>query len=205
MIFALCGYHNSGKTTLGTFLVRKLKALGYKVAVVKATKEEVELTDRPDSDTFRYRESGSDIVSLFQKTLLTIYVKEIPSNKEDFLQFLQRIFWEKDLILLEGFKSFPGIPKIWVLREEDKEEELKACYSEIELFVKKGEEEKVLNYILEKLGEKREEVFLFINGKRIFLKPFIQNMLKAILLGFFKGLKEIPEDISHFEVKIKRK
>lgn len=204
LIIALCGYHNSGKTTVGTYLVERLRNLGYKIAVVKSTKEESELTDQPGSDTYRYRESGGDPVCLYQKNLLTFYIRELP-DKESFHHFLQRIFWEKDLILLEGFKSFPDIPKIWILREDEKEEEVKARFPRIEFFVKGGEEEKVLNYVLERLNNKEEEVLLYINGKRIFLKPFIQKILREILLGFVKGLKDIPGNLFHLEVKIKRK
>ncbi|MEZ0343787.1 MAG: molybdopterin-guanine dinucleotide biosynthesis protein MobB [Caldimicrobium sp.] len=205
LIIAICGYHNSGKTTFGTYLVKRLKNLGYKIAVVKSTKEEGELTDQPGSDTFRYRESGGDPVCLYQKNLLTLYIKELPDDKGSFLQFLERLFWKKDLILFEGFKGFPEIPKIWVLRDDEKEEEIKSKYSGIELFIRQGEEEKGLNFVLQRLINKEEEVFLYINGKRIFLKPFIQKILKEMLLGFVKGLKDIPESIFHLEVKIKRK
>ncbi len=204
LIVAICGQHNSGKTTVGTFLVRELKNLGYQIAVVKSTKEEGYLTDHPGSDTFRYRESGADVVCLFQRELFTLYTSKLP-EKESLIEFLNSLFWDKDLILLEGFKGFTNISKIWVLREDEDESEIKKNYSGIELCIRKGEEKKALNFLLEKLREKKEdEVFLYINGKEVFLKPFVQRILKEILLGFLKGLKGIPEKISYLEIKIKK-
>lgn len=205
LIIALCGHHNSGKTTLGTFVVKELKKLGYKVAVIKSTKEEGNLTDHPGTDTFRYRESGGDVVGLYQKNLLTLYIADFPEEKENLIEFIQQLFWDKDLILLEGFKGFSEIPKIWILKEEEKEDEIKEKYRGIELFVKRGEEKVLLDFLIKKLRGKREdEIFLYVNGRKIFLKPFIQKILKEILLGFLKGLKGIPERVSHLDVKIKK-
>lgn len=175
------------------------------MAVVKSTKEEGELSDHPGSDTFRYRESGGEPVCLFQRDLLTFYLKDFPKEQEEFITFLKRLFWDRDLIILEGFKSFSGFFKIWVLKEGEKEEEIREKYSGIEFFVKRGEEKKVLEVILNKLKEKREsEVFFYVNGKEILLKPFLQKILKEILFGFLKGLKGIPQEIFQLEVKIKK-
>ncbi|MGB9761077.1 MAG: molybdopterin-guanine dinucleotide biosynthesis protein B [Caldimicrobium thiodismutans] len=202
LIIALCGYHNSGKTTLGTYLVKELRERGYKVAVIKSTKEEGNFTDKPGTDTFRYRESGAEAVGLFQKDLLTLYFTEFPKD-EDFLSFLQNLFWDKDLILLEGFKSFPYLPKIWVLKDKEDKEEIRKKYPGIELFIRAEDIGISLEFLLSKLKEKEKTVLLYVNGKEIQLKPFIQKILGEMLFGFLKGLKNIPERISHFEIKIK--
>uniref|UniRef100_A0A832GMI7 Molybdopterin-guanine dinucleotide biosynthesis protein B n=1 Tax=Caldimicrobium thiodismutans TaxID=1653476 RepID=A0A832GMI7_9BACT len=152
LILSLSGYHNSGKTTLGTYLVSELVKRGFKVAVVKATKEEVLLTDKEGSDTWRYRKAGAEAVALLQSQLLTLYFSHFPQNKEDFLDFLEALFPHYHLLLLEGFKGWSNIPKIWLLKEGEDPSEIRKKFGQVELILKPEEREKALNYLLEKLG-----------------------------------------------------
>lgn len=204
IFIALSGYHNSGKTTLGEFLIKELVSKGYRVAVVKSTKEKALLTDKENSDTYRYKKAGAEAVSLFQEDSLTLYYNLSKYNQERILNFFERLFWDYDLVLLEGFKTLKGISKIWVLKPEDREEELKALYEGIELFISPEEKNKVIAYIENKLQNKSESCSLWVNSKKIFLKSFIQKILINIILGFLKGLKDIPEKISQIEIKIRR-
>jgi len=207
LILALSGNHNSGKTTLGTYLVERLVHEGFKVAVVKSTKEEGLLTEKEGTDTWRYSEASAEPVALFQKGLLTLYIRELPEEKEALIDSLKRLFWDRDLLLLEGFKSFPSISKIWVLKEGEREEEVLKSYPSIELIVRPEEKERALEFVKKKLKEEgsKEEVSLFVDGKEIYLKPFIKTILQGVIFGFLKGLKGIPEEFSYLEVKIKRK
>ncbi|MFN3921060.1 MAG: molybdopterin-guanine dinucleotide biosynthesis protein B [Caldimicrobium sp.] len=204
LFIVLSGYHNSGKTTLGESIVKDLINKGYKIAVVKSTKENTLLTDKENSDTFRYRRAGAQAVSLFQKECLTLYYTLSSFDKENTLIFLEKLFWDYDLVLLEGFKTLKGIPKIWVLKPEDRIEEIKSLYEGIELFIHPNEKEKLTAYVEKKLYEKSEACSLWVNSQKIFLKHFIQEILKNVILGFLKGLKNIPEKISQIEIKIKK-
>lgn len=151
LIIALSGFHNSGKTTLGTYLVSELQQRGYRVFVLKSTKEEGLLTDSKGSDTWRYRRSGARAVGLLQRDLLTLYLDVSNVEKDELFHYLRRFFGEFDVILLEGFKDWKNIPKIWVLREEDRVEDILVQYKNIELFVTVEDREKALMHILMKL------------------------------------------------------
>jgi molybdopterin-guanine dinucleotide biosynthesis protein B len=204
-IFALCGYHNSGKTTLGTFLVQSLVKEGYRVGVVKSTKEEGELTDKPGTDTWRYKRAGAQRVALLQKNLLTLYSTSFNESAENLLDYLKSLFFECDILILEGFKAVTGIPKIWILREGESSEEIKRAFSGIELILKPSEKERALEFVKERLRDGfSPEVSLQVNGGEIPLKPFIQNMLKGLIIGFLKSLRGVPEEIRQIEVKIKK-
>lgn len=206
LLIAISGHHNSGKTTLGRFLVEELKRRGYRVGVVKSTKEEGLLTDREASDTFLYRKAGATLVVLLQRDLATIYCPMDEENKENFTSWVERFFWDYDLVLLEGFKGLKGLPRIWMLREDEKEEFILQSYPNIDLVVDLNNKDLALEFVLQKLEEnEKREVFLFVNGKAISLKAFIRVILKEILFGFLRGLKGLPEKIHHVEVIIKEK
>jgi molybdopterin-guanine dinucleotide biosynthesis protein B len=205
LILSLCGHHNSGKTTLGTFLVQELIKDGYKVGVVKSTKEEGALTDKPGTDTWRYRRAGAYKVCLFQKDLVTLYLPSF-CKSQDFLEYLRYLFYDCDLLLLEGFKYLGGISKIWVLSNGEDPEEIKKNLSMVELIVDSSEKDRTLEYVKKKLEVKsKTEVSLWVNEGEITLKPFIQDILKNLILGFLRGLKGVPEEVYQIEVKIKKK
>ena len=63
-IVSFIGWHDSGKTTLATTVVRYLKQFGYQVAVIKSTSEKGISFDTPDTDTYRHRQAGADGVML---------------------------------------------------------------------------------------------------------------------------------------------
>jgi len=48
---AISGYHNAGKTILTLSLYEILRKKGYKIAVIKSSKEKDVLTDIPKKDT----------------------------------------------------------------------------------------------------------------------------------------------------------
>ncbi|MFN3406173.1 MAG: molybdopterin-guanine dinucleotide biosynthesis protein B [Caldimicrobium sp.] len=203
-ILALSGFHNSGKTKVGENIVKYLKERGYKVAVVKSTKDEGPLTDKENSDTYRYRKAGAQAVSLLQKEVFTLYYPRDFFKEKNLVELFEKIFWEFDVILLEGFKNLKGVPKIWVKREGDNQEIIKKEYPGIELFIFPEDTEEYLTYVESKLMEKEAYVSLWVNSKKIFLKEFIQVILKNIIFGFLKGLKDIPKNITQLEVKIKK-
>lgn len=184
IFIALSGFHNSGKTTLGEYLVNRLSKEGFKVAVIKSTKEKGLITDKEKSDTFRYREAGALVVSLIQRDLLTIYIVNRFKNKIEIINFLEKLFWDYDLILLEGFKEIDEISKIWVLRSEDDPKEIEKVYKNIVLFVKAKDKEKVYNFIKEKFNNNASYIKLYVNSNEIFLKPFIQDLLRNLLFVF---------------------
>ena len=117
-ILAVTGYSNTGKTTLIVELIAHCVARGERVAAVKHTHHEVNELDR--GDTARFRAAGASIVIL--------------ANDADVIQWrtgaspvrLQRATGEgayrpldllahvekADVVLIEGFKSYYGWPRI---------------------------------------------------------------------------------------------
>ncbi len=220
---AISGYRKAGKTILGTYLVNKLTELGYKVGVVKSCHEEKILTDIPQKDTWSYRESGASAVALFQKNFFTLYLQPEKlnlSSYKDWYSYFLSLFWIYDLVIFEGFKNFGILPKIWIVRDETEDiKEIKTSLKNLLGFVVKNkkmwqkkypeenfwdwdEKGEILNFVIRFINRNKKRVILRVNGNKIPLKDFVEDILALPVIGFVKALKGIPEEIFDIEIKI---
>jgi molybdopterin-guanine dinucleotide biosynthesis protein B len=224
-LFSISGYHNAGKTTLALSLYEILKNRGYKIAVVKSSKEKDIFTDIPEKDTWHYRKKGVPLVGFFQENLFTLYLN--PENFDlssfkDWYVYFQSLFWNFNIVILEGFKNFDMVNKIWVVKEKDEDlkrikseirnllgfvvkddlERWKSLYPEEKFFLFK-DYETLANFIEELIKKYEPRVLLKINNKKIPMKSFVEDALIYPLLGFIKVLKDVPDEIEDIEIKIK--
>jgi len=202
---ALSGYHNCGKTTVGTYIVTKLSEKGYKVGVIKSTKETMEETDKPGSDTFKYRKAGARQVVLFQRDRMTLFIEDMPKDKDKVFTLFERLFFDYDLVILEGFKEWRDVPKIWLKRND--EEELPAGIENIQMVAEAKDKERILSFVEDYLGAQNNgDIKIFVNDEDIPLKPHLKLLCQNIMLGILASLKDVPkiEEVKTIEVLIKR-
>lgn len=105
--YTICGYKNSGKTTLITKLIPILKKKGYRVATIKHDGHDFE-SDVPGTDTWKHKEAGAYASGIFSGSRFMIS-KECEDAD---IEMLAAFFPEADVILLEGFKN-SELPKFW--------------------------------------------------------------------------------------------
>jgi molybdopterin-guanine dinucleotide biosynthesis protein B len=110
----IIGYKKSGKTTLILRLSEELIKRGYKVAAIKHTSQDIDLTN---SDTSKYKKYLSQVVAITPKESV-IFLKG-RNDLEEIIKFL-----DADIILVEGFKKEKTFPKIICLRKEIEKNEL---------------------------------------------------------------------------------
>lgn len=115
-VVSFIGWHNSGKTTLTSQVVARLKEKGYTVAVIKSTKEQGIDAEQPQTDTAIYRRVGADRVALLAPDQLII--RSRPPAK-DLAALVQSYFFDMDIVIAEGFKHAVEVPKIEVRRGGD--------------------------------------------------------------------------------------
>ena len=106
-VFGFYGYSDSGKTTLIEGLTRRFASLGWKVAVVKRSKEAT--ADLPGTDTQRYIQSGA-AASVFSGKEETDFFIHSHLDEKEIVSRLQ-VIDEFDLVFIEGSRD-PAIPKI---------------------------------------------------------------------------------------------
>ncbi len=115
-ILAVVGYANTGKTTLIQELIRELNRRKQTVAVIKHCSQGFEL-DRQGTDSWRFMQAGSQGVALLSpQKLAVLQTRRSPAAAK---QIAEAYFSDCDIVLIEGGKHEPGIPKIWILREDE--------------------------------------------------------------------------------------
>lgn len=106
-IVSIVGKKNSGKTSLTVKVIEELTKRGYKVASIKHSHHTMEM-DRKDTDTWRHKQAGADVVVGVGSTTFFNVKKELDLNR---LLFLIKHFDDVDFVVIEGFKRY-NYPKI---------------------------------------------------------------------------------------------
>jgi molybdopterin-guanine dinucleotide biosynthesis protein B len=113
-IIGLAGWSGSGKTTLITKIIPRLAARGLRVSTLKHAHHGFDL-DQPGKDSFMHRAAGATevIVSSSKRWAVLHELRDEPEwNLPDLVAKLSPV----DLILVEGFKRDPLVPKLEVHR-----------------------------------------------------------------------------------------
>lgn len=113
-VVSFVGWHNSGKTTLTRQVVAHLKTMGYRVGVIKSTKETGITVDQPGTDTALYKATGADAVALLAPDQLII--QRLPPQME-LIDLVPLLFADMDIVIAEGFKQAHQVAKIEVRRD----------------------------------------------------------------------------------------
>jgi molybdopterin-guanine dinucleotide biosynthesis protein MobB len=182
--FCVVGESGAGKTTLVEQLVKNLTSRGYSVCTVKHT--HLKNFDLKGKDTMRHLASGASItVGLAEDETMALM------GKKD-MDYIKRLVSPIDFLIIEGGKELV-CPKILV--------------GDVDVT---GE-----NYIAKwKLGEPIEPVLeaifslpadavqLYVDGKRINIKPYIQKAIVSMLIGFISTLKGIESMDKELVIKV---
>ena len=104
-IFGLTGWSGSGKTTLVKRLVPELIGRGLRVSTMKHAHHGFDM-DKPGKDSYVHREAGATevMVSSRQRWVLQHENREAPEpSMEELIRYMTPV----DLVLVEGYKSYP--------------------------------------------------------------------------------------------------
>lgn len=106
-IVSIVGRKNTGKTSLTIKVIKELKKRGYNVASVKHSHHTMEM-DKKNTDTWRHKKAGADIVVGVGSTVFFNVVDEMDLNR---ILFLIKHLGNIDYVVIEGFKTY-NYPKI---------------------------------------------------------------------------------------------
>lgn len=196
-VIGFAGKSGSGKTTALSAVVRELKARGLRVAVIKHTRHAASL-DQPGKDTAVHFEAGADAVALSTGEQVGMYMRVTePWSAEA----VARLFPAVDLVLIEGYHE-AQIPRFWVMRRGVNEEMpdphgligfITDLDPQTQLPVYRFDEtarvaDACHDYV-RRLGDKRE-VSLWVNGRRVMIKPFIKDFFLNTIAAMVASLKD---------------
>lgn len=211
-IVSFIGWQNSGKTTIAQQVVALLKERGYRVAVIKSTHHTSINFDREDSDTHKYCRASADTVTLLAPDqMVTIGYR--PEMK--LVDIVDRFFHDVDIVIGEGFKEERHIAKIEVHRKggdllADQVNGVVAVVTEEDIehqtVFRPDQTPEIASFIIRQYVEEPEqqlpESVLFVNGKKVPMKGFVQDALAGTVLGFVKSLKK-TDDPRTIDIRIK--
>ena len=211
-IVTFIGWHDSGKTTLASEVVRHLKQLGYQVAVIKSTKETGIAFDTPGTDTNTHRMAGADAVMLVAPDQMVMMTD---NSGQSLTTLAYRYFPEVDIVIGEGFKKARQVAKIEVFRNSKQllrdqvsgviavasDEKISGDYifrlneaSEIASFIEKR--------FLQDAGKDGDHTTLLVNGNRVAMKDFVQDAIAGTVNGLVGSLKLGSKDMKTIEIRI---
>ena len=213
-IVTFIGWHDSGKTTLASLVVKHLKQSGYTVAVIKSTKETGIQFDTPGTDTHTHTQAGADAVLLVAPDQMVMLSRK---RDESLTSLAHCYFPDVDIVIGEGFKNARYVSKIEVFRNSeqllrDEVTGVIAVVSDEQIsgdYIFRLDEAAELASFIEKRfllnNEKKvSHTTLLINGERVVMKDFVQVALAGSIEGFVNSLKlgEKSKNIHTLDIRI---
>ena len=211
-VVSIVGESGSGKTELIERLIQEFKKRGYRVATVKHSRQEIDI-DKPGKDSWRFTQAGSETVVAVSpdRLLLTRSLEHEPKMEE----ILRTIGSNFDLVLIEGFRKGKA-PRIEVHRKELGKELLcpvkilSAIVTDESLDIDVpqlplSDTKAIADFIEENLVSRAKgDTSLFINGKQIFIKSFVKDIIARVLVAMVSTLKGVGE-IKSIDISIRKR
>lgn len=212
-IISFIGWHDSGKTTLASQVVAHLKALGYRVAVIKSSKEAGVAFDTPGTDTAKHRAAGADSVMFVGPDQMVLQTGNSGLSLET---LAHRYFSDVDVVIGEGFKHAKKVAKIEVFRNPDQSlrdrvNGVIAVATDLENvsgdYIFRLDEGREIAEFIEKrflLGQAKgvETAALLVNGVKVPLKDFVQEALAGTVAGLVGSFK-LCDNMEEIELRIR--
>jgi molybdopterin-guanine dinucleotide biosynthesis protein MobB len=181
-VIGFYGKSNTGKTTLITEIIKQLADDGLRIANIKISDKKIDI-DKPGKDTYKYAKAGSKLVILSSADETDFMLKQ----KEETNTIIERIknFDEYDLIIVEGAKH-KSITKIRLGDIEERENTI---------LTYEGDFEELIKIIKEEILRRKNmnKTCLKVNGKKVPLSEFPNDLIKNTICGMLKSLKGVDK------------
>ncbi|MCC6503069.1 MAG: molybdopterin-guanine dinucleotide biosynthesis protein B [Deltaproteobacteria bacterium] len=198
-IVSIVGKSGSGKTTLLEKVISELTRRGYTVGVIKHDAHGFEI-DHEGKDSWRHKKAGAQTVAISSPEKFAV-IKDV-SVEWTPERIIDSYLIDSDIVITEGFKK-SAFPKIEVVRKANStqpvcgnDKKLLAYVSDFKVSVKhpifKLDDHKgVASFIEKEIIKKHQSsgISLIVDGQKIELKPFIENLIRDGVTGMIKSLK----------------
>ena len=215
-IVSIVGKSNSGKTTLIEKVIPFLTKNGYRIATIKHCAHGFEM-DKEGKDTWKHKKAGAKAIVAVSDNRLAL-ITDI-KGRYKLEEIRDRFIDDVDLIIAEGYKT-ERYQKIEVLRDGNskkllcsKDDNLIAVVSDKKIRLKGiplidiNRPKDVAEFIEQRFlknkkrtSNRKEKTYLFVNGKKLIIKPFVQEWfaksIKAMVSTLRGGQKAKRIEIS---------
>lgn len=166
--FAICGYSNTGKTTLIEKLIHDFSSINFKVGAIKHDGHSFDM-DKDDKDTCRFKNAGATTVLINDSSKYAIQNDEAYNSINNLAQFI-----DLDFVLVEGNKSC-AINKLVIV---DK-------HLEILDFIEQNKVKNILGFIA--IDENMKRLLKERYSQPVFLRDAVKKISLFILKRFQKN------------------
>lgn len=181
----IIGDKGSGKSTLILKIGEILNNDGIKPIYIKHCHHRIKLKEKDE----RFLKNFS--------AFFLIDDKGVFSFKEKFS--FEEILLQDGFFLIEGFKNEDIFPKILCLRGKNKGN-FNANYF---INMEENWEDEIKKILKKIMEEKKIDIEVLQGNELLAMKPFLKEMLKSILISFFKNLKLKEEKWIKIYLKVK--
>lgn len=211
-VVGICGYSNSGKTTLIESILPELKTMNIQTSVIKHCRHHLEV-DRAGKDSDRIFKSGGNI---YMHTETESFYRSHDSCTLEIL--ISDLASRCDLVLVEGHKTTPLPKQIWLCRDDS---DMPPDDTANETLVLKPEDprpEEAMNYIRKVLDEMHREIPVYagilVGGKssrmngypkhlnikdnKTWLEATVDTVKELVDRIVFIGKADIPENMNNY-------
>jgi molybdopterin-guanine dinucleotide biosynthesis protein B len=190
-VIGFYGESNTGKTTIIVKIIEQLVKERYAVATIKNTDKNVNI-DTEGKDTWKHQHAGAKLVSLssLNETDFMINKRMDVNNIVDIIFACEPV----DIVLVEGARNL-NIPKIKIGSGENRDNTIMQYqddFKEVIKIIKKEIDKK----------KKKHDVRIMVNGKKVALSEFTEEIIKNTLVGMLSSLKGIDQ-INEVEIHLR--
>jgi molybdopterin-guanine dinucleotide biosynthesis adapter protein len=197
-VVAIVGKPGAGKTVLIEKLIGEFKSRGYRVAAVKHSHKAIE-ADSPGKDTWRFTRAGSD-ASVISSVSGTAFFRN-EQRELELPEVMAALGEGYDIAIVEGFKQSKA-PKIEVLENGqaamslgEQYEQARASRQESSAGTprySRDDVKEIADLIQKEIIEKSPPgMEIMVNGKPVFMKPFVKNIIGSSILAMISSLKTV--------------
>lgn len=190
-IFSVCGYKNSGKTTLCRALLKELTLMGVRVGYIKRTSEGIMETRA--TDTASVLAMGLTSALWGRDGLRVEEGEDVELTPE---HIVARYFPDAEIVIIEGGKRL-NLPKIWVENEEPRNgvDGVFMVYDRTaagdgKLRFGAGDEPLMAQKLAASVrGKFYRSSKVYIGDRALPMKDFIADFVRGAVLGMLASLK----------------
>lgn len=209
----MVGKSGSGKTTLLEKVIAELTRRGYTVGVIKHDAHGFEI-DHEGKDSWRHKKAGAATVALSSPEKFAVIKDVSPEWPPE--RIIASYLSDVDVVVTEGFKK-SAFPKIEVIRKANstrpvcaRDKSLMAFAADFKVSGKfpvfklddyKGVATLIEREVIEK--HRPSGISLIVDGEKIDLKPFIENLIRDGVTGMIRSLKGCSA-AGEIELRIRR-
>jgi molybdopterin-guanine dinucleotide biosynthesis protein B len=216
-IVAFVGASDSGKTHLIARIITELVRRGVRVAALKHCAHGFEI-DSKGKDSWVLARAGAEGVGMIGPGEWAVLHKTSDGSEADPLDLAGRLFPQAEVVLVEGGKRLPGLPKIEVSRGRNPVGSVTPAGQLVGLVTDRPDEAGVsvpvfsfsqiggiCDFILSRGEVVMSTVKLEVDGEEILLNEFVQRIFENTIVGMAASLSGIDPDPKTITLVVERK